>query len=187
MRNIIIAFCLALSFSFTATYSVHQDSKAANCDGYHPIFNEQYSETDYTFSPQPEPKDPTNNPGGEKSNPLCGSNYCDFYSPDKRGNDQNANHINRPDEIEITVVNKKAESTTFQEEPLYKVPNNVDSDGWLCEPPLLPTDEEPIFEDGGKAPNPCVGEPPLWPEPTLGEPPLPPMLSEPPLATESAE
>ena len=67
-------------------------------------------------------------------------------------------------------------------EPQPLIDIDMNDTGWLCEPPLPPA-EEPILEDGGEAPDPCIGEPPIIGDPIVGEPPLPaePTIGEPPL------
>ena len=257
MKNIILAICLALSFSITAVYSAQQDNEGGNkSDEWRRIPYWEYdndngdygSWDDYIPAIHTYPKDPSNDPGG----PGCRSprDQYSYDSPDKLQEKQDIQDPIGPEEsnrLDIgTTVKDEAPSPQPQPQSIstaaaayttaegiyytddiasgvyefipYKKPQptadnhwpiDANDEGWLCEPPLLPTDEDPIFEDGGEAPNPCVGEPPilgeptvgepplpmepavgeppLWPEPTLGEPPLPPMLGEPPLATESAE
>ena len=222
MKNIILAICLALSFSFTAVYSARQDNGGGNNSGeWHPIPSYWEHDVDsgdcgawnvHTYS-----KDPSNDPGG----PECRTylNRYLFDSPDKLQEKQDAQDPISPEEsnrLDIgTTVKDEAPSpqphpqsistaaaayTTAEgiyytddissgvyefiphKEPQPFIDIDMNDTGWLCEPPLPPT-EEPILEDGGEAPDPCIGEPPIIGDPIVGEPPLPaePTIGEPPL------
>ena len=190
MKNIILAICLALSFSFTAVYSARQD----NGGGWHRISLWEHDDDggDYgTWNVHTYSKDQSNDPGGpEESNRLNIGATTKDEAPSPQPQPQSistaaaayttAEGIYYTDDVASGAYEfipyKESQPTADNLWPI-----NSNDEGWLCEPPLPPVDEDPILEDGGKAPDPCVGEPPISDEPTVGEPPLPPMLIEPPL------
>lgn len=192
MKNIILAICLALSFSFTAVYSARQDNGGGNNSSeWHRI---SYWECDndngdygpwnvHTYS-----KDPSNDPGGpEESNRLDIGTTVKDEAPSPQPQPQSistaaaayttAEGIYYTDDISSGVY-----EFIPHKEPQPLIDIDMNDAGWLCEPPLPPA-EEPIFEDGGEAPDPCIGEPPIIGDPIVGEPPLPaePTIGEPPL------
>ena len=228
MKNIILAICLALSFSFTTVYSARQDNGGGNNSGeWHRIPYLEYDNDngdygkwdDYMPAIHTYPKDPSNDPGGPGCRSIYDQYSYDFYSPDKLQEKQDIQDPISPEEsnrldIGATVkdeapspqphpqsISTAAAAYTTAEgiyytddissgvyefiphkEPQPLIDIDMNDTGWLCEPPLPPT-EEPILEDGGEAPDPCTGEPPIIGDPIVGEPPLPaePTIGEPPL------
>ena len=219
MKNIILAICLALSFSFTTVYSARQDNGGGNNSGeWHriPLWEYDNDNGDYGMW---DDYIPAQKPG---CHPY--RNRYSYDSPDKLQEKQDIQDPISPEEsnrLDIgTTVKDEAPSPQSQPQSIstaaaayttaegiyytddiasgvyefipYKEPQptadnhwpiDANDTGWLCEPPLPPVDEDPILEDGGKAPDPCIGEPPISDEPTVGEPPLPiePTVGEPPL------
>lgn len=197
MKNIILAICLALSFSFTAVYSARQDNGGGNNSGeWHRISYWEHDDDsgDYgTWNVHTYSKDPSNDPGGpEESNRLDIGTTVKDEAPSPQPQPQSistaaaayttAEGIYYTDDVASGAYEfipyKEPQPTADNHWPI-----DANDTGWLCEPPLPPVDEDPILEDGGKAPDPCIGEPPISDEPTVGEPPLPiePTVGEPPL------